>query len=68
MTNDVQRRVKQHRTGRGARFTRIFGFKKLLYHIEFPTQSEAMKREAEIKRWPRAKKILLVKDTNLADS
>ena len=66
MTNNIERRMRQHRAGKGARFTRIFGFKKLLFCAEYSTRSEAMKRESEIKRWPRAKKILLIKGKNKA--
>ena len=60
ITNDVERRMKAHKTGKGAKFTRIFGFKELLYAIKLPTQSQAMKREAEIKRWPKKRKIKLI--------
>ena len=60
ITNDVERRMKAHKTGKGAKFTRIFGFKELLYAIKLPTQSQAMKREAEIKRWPKRRKIKLI--------
>jgi putative endonuclease len=59
-TNDVDRRIKKHKNGTGARFTRIFGFKKLLYQEKHPTRSHALKREKEIKSWPRKKKLALM--------
>ena len=51
--------MKAHKNGKGARFTKIFGFKKLLYSEDLPTRVEALKRESFIKTWPREKKLLL---------
>lgn len=59
-TTDLERRMAQHKTGRGAKFTRGFGFKKLLYHETLTSKSAALKREAEIKRWSREKKKALI--------
>lgn len=63
-TTDLDRRMKQHKEGKGAKFTRSFGFKKLLYHETYPTKSEALKREAQIKSWSRAKKEALTSHTS----
>jgi len=60
ITNNIERRIKEHREGRGARFTRIFGFKRLLYTENYPTRSDALKRESQIKTWPREKKYALI--------
>lgn len=60
MTNNIERRFNEHSSGRGARFTRIFGVSKLLYQAPFETRIEAMRREAEIKSWPRPKKLKLI--------
>lgn len=60
-TTDLKRRMRQHQSGTGAKFTRGFGFKKLLYHESFATKSEALKREAAIKRQTRAGKKALIK-------
>jgi putative endonuclease len=57
---DVERRVKVHNTGRGARYTRLHGPVKLVYAEEQPDRVAAMKRELEIKRWPRARKLKLI--------
>lgn len=59
---DVAQRVKVHNTGRGARYTRMHGPVKLVYAEEQPDRVAAMKRELEIKRWPRAKKLKLIID------
>ncbi len=59
-TVDVEQRVKVHNAGRGARYTRMHGPVKLVYAEEQPDRVAAMKRELEIKRWPRAKKLKLI--------
>lgn len=60
-TNDIARRITQHKAGKGARFTRNFGFKKLLYKEGFLTKSDALKREKQIQSWTRQKKVELIK-------
>jgi putative endonuclease len=62
-TTDLERRLKEHRSGLGAKFTRSFGAKKILYYESFPEKSLALKREIEIKKMPREKKITLIKGT-----
>ena len=62
ITNNLERRMKAHETGKGARFTRIFGFRALLYSEPQPDRIAALKRELEIKRWPRDKKISLIEE------
>ncbi len=57
---NVERRVKAHNSGRGAKYTKLHRPVKLVYFEEWPTRSEAMKREAAIKRWPRVKKLKLI--------
>ena len=64
---DVERRVKVHNTGRGARYTRLHGPVKLVYAEEQPDRVAAMKRELEIKRWPRARKLKLISDQSYID-
>lgn len=61
ITSDLKRRMKQHRSGNGGKFTRTFGFKKLLYSEERRSRSEALKREAAVKKWSRTKKLRLIK-------
>jgi putative endonuclease len=60
-TVNVEQRVKVHNAGRGARYTRMHGPVKLVYFEELPDRVAAQKRELEIKRWPREKKLQLVK-------
>jgi putative endonuclease len=60
-TNDVDKRFKDHLEGKGARYTKGHKPEKIVYQEGFPTKSEALKREAELKKWPKAKKETLVK-------
>ena len=64
---DVEQRVKAHNAGRGARYTRQHGPVKLVYAEEQPDRVAAMKRELEIKRWPRARKLKLISAQSFID-
>ncbi len=59
ITTDVARRFSEHKNGRGGHYTRARKVVRVLYTEKFKTRSRALKREAEIKRWPRAKKLNL---------
>lgn len=61
ITTDVVRRLKEHKEGVGSHYTRAHGAKRMLYSEQQPSRSAALKREAEIKRWPRAKKLAFVR-------
>ncbi len=61
ITTDVNRRFQEHRSGKGGAYTRANKAKKLLYTEKCKNRSSALKREAEIKRLPRAKKLALIK-------
>ena len=60
ITNNLSQRMIDHKKGRGARFTRSFGFRKLLYNRRCLTKSTALKRESQIKKMTRREKILLI--------
>ena len=59
-TNDLVARLAAHQSGKGAKYTRAHQPVELVYYEEFETKSEAMHREAEIKRYSRAQKLALV--------
>ncbi len=59
-TTDLARRMAEHEKGKGAKFTRGFGFRTLRYHELHPTLSAALKREAELKKWSRKEKEALI--------
>jgi len=61
ITTDLKRRLKEHQAGLGGNYTRAKKVVEILYTEEFPNRSLASKREAEIKRWPRKKKLALIK-------
>ena len=60
ITDDVDRRFRAHSEGRGAKYTRGRGPLTLVYRETCGTHSNALKREAEIKKLPRAKKQELI--------
>ena len=61
ISNNVEKRFFDHKNGKGGRYTRSHKPIKVIYTEEFLTQSEALKREAEIKSWRREKKIRILK-------
>ena len=61
ITNNLERRLKQHKGGEGGRYTSYNPGKKIRYFEEYKTRSEAMKRESQIKRWSRTEKLALIK-------
>ena len=60
-TTDVAARERAHNRGRGAKYTASRRPVRVIYEEPFETRSAAQKREAEIKRWPRAKKAALLR-------
>ena len=60
IAKDVRARVKQHREGRGATYTRTRLPVKVLYQQEGLTHSEALVREAQIKAMPRFRKEKII--------
>lgn len=61
ITTDVARRFSEHLSGtKGAKFFRKSPPVKILYTEEHSSRSEASKREYEIKKYSRAKKINLI--------
>ena len=56
-TTDLRRRVAAHNAGRGSRYTRMHRPVKLVYFEHLPNRSEAMRREAQIKRMKRSAKL-----------
>lgn len=60
ISTDVERRLEEHRSGKGAKYTRSRGPLELAYMEECADHSAALKRELEIKAMPRAKKLKLI--------
>lgn len=59
-TNDLEKRVKTHKAGRGGKYTRARLPVELVYHESYETKQEAMRREWEIKQLSRAEKLALI--------
>jgi putative endonuclease len=66
ITTDVGRRTKEHNAGRsGAKYTKARRPVKVIYTESFTNRSQASKREAEIKKLSRLKKLSLVASQEL---
>ena len=59
-TTDIERRLKMHESGKGAKYTRGRGPFEIVYLEESPTKSAALQREHEIKKLCRADKFQLI--------
>ncbi|MBR1592110.1 MAG: GIY-YIG nuclease family protein [Ruminococcus sp.] len=65
ITTDIQRRMKQHKDGKGAKYTRSHGFKNIEAVWTAQDRSLASVLECRIKRLARNKKMLLISDNSL---
>jgi putative endonuclease len=61
ITTDLKRRFEEHRSGKGAGYTRSHMPVKMVHFEKLGTRSAALKREAKIKKMTRQDKIALVK-------
>ncbi len=61
-TNNLEKRLQEHKnkSGKSAKYLRMFSSFQLVYKEEYPTRVEAMKREAKLKSWPKAEKEVLI--------
>jgi putative endonuclease len=64
VTNDLVRRVAEHRDGLVPGFTKTYNVKVLVYFEEYESVLEAIKREKQVKRWARSWKIELIREKN----
>ncbi|HLG71366.1 MAG TPA: GIY-YIG nuclease family protein [Chloroflexota bacterium] len=64
MTNDLVRRVLEHKAGRVPGFTSKYKLTKLVYFESTPYVLNAIQREKQIKGWDRAKRVALVESMN----
>jgi type I site-specific restriction endonuclease len=60
-TNDLVRRIEQHKNGEGAEYTKLHSPIKLVYYETFERVDLAFAREKQVQKWSRAKKIALIK-------
>jgi putative endonuclease len=64
MTNDLQRRVYQHKTGTKKGFTQKYGVSMLVYFEEFQQVNQTIERENNMKKWKRNWKLKLIEEEN----
>jgi putative endonuclease len=64
MTNDLKRRVYEHKQKLKDGFTKKYNVTRLAYYEETSDVHAALAREKEIKKWRRSKKIALIKSMN----
>jgi len=60
-TSELQKRLKVHNSGKGAKYTKTRLPVTIVYYEEFQSKSEAMRREWEIKKMSRSEKLNLFK-------
>lgn len=64
VTNDLVRRVSEHKSGTVDGFTKRYNVDMLIYAEKFDDVNTAIKREKQIKSWSRARKEKLIDTTN----
>jgi len=65
-TNNLEKRLKEHqnKSGKSAKYIRYFDSTELVYSEKYLTRKEAMQREAQLKKWSKAKKEALILEKN----
>lgn len=64
ITNDIERRVAEHKHKEVPGFTSRYNLTRLVYYDEYGDVNEAIAGEKEIKGWLRSKKIALIESMN----
>jgi len=64
VTNDIARRVHEHRTGAADGFTKRYNVKQLVWYETHGDVQAAIAREKSIKRWPRRYKLNVIEAMN----
>ncbi len=64
VTNDIVRRVYEHKNKLVSGFTERYNINKLIYIEEYDSVIDAIEREKQLKKWSRKKKINLIKFIN----
>ncbi len=64
VTNNLVRRVYEHRMGLVEGFTKQYGVRRLVYFEQFDDIEQAILREKRLKKWDRAWKIQLIEENN----
>ena len=67
VTNDLERRVREHRAGLISGFTQKYHCDKLVYYEVYSDVNDAISREKQLKRWSRKKKDELINSSGNRD-
>jgi putative endonuclease len=66
MTNDLERRMFEHKTKRVPGFTARYGIDQLVYYEQCDGPWAAIEREKALKGWLRGRKVMLIESSNPA--
>lgn len=64
VTNNLERRLEEHRLGKDGSFTEKYKCHQLVYFEEFESINDAIYREKQLKKWSRKKKMKLILSMN----
>jgi len=64
VTNNIARRINEHKQWLVDGFTKKYNCKKLVYVEEYKDIKDAIKREKQLKNWHRERKLNLIKESN----
>lgn len=64
VTNDLVRRVDEHKQGAIEGFSKKYGCSRLIFFEHFTIIQDAIVREKQIKKWRRSKKEFLIRSVN----
>jgi len=64
VTNDIERRMSEHKAGHRAGFAERYNVRRLVYFEETADIRAAIQREKELKGWVRRKKVALIESVN----
>lgn len=65
ITDNLERRMEAHNSGKGAKYTRGRGPVQLRYQETLSSHSEALRREIQIKRLKKPEKLALIQTSNV---
>ena len=64
ITTDLDRRLREHKDGIGSHYTKAKKAKRIMYKEKCLDRSTASKREIEIKKWSRIKKLEMIENSS----
>jgi len=64
VTNNLARRINEHRSGEGGEFTKKYQVNRLVFYEFFRDVNDALRREKQLKNWKRKWKLALIEKEN----